>query len=208
MNVSEKEPSVKSIFLSNIPNVLTISRIVLTFVVMYMIFNDSNIIAIVVVFSVAALTDWFDGRLARRYNWVSEFGRKGDMIADRFLWIGTALAFVITLGIEDQLNWIHGVQLLLLMTREVISAPFALIAFFSGNAVPNARYIAKVTTFIQGFALPAVIISVFNPWFFFLSVPLVIATAITGFISAMYYLNDIEIIERKNNPKKKASKTH
>lgn len=192
-----KKESARSVILSNIPNFLTISRIVLTFVVMYAIFDNYSIISIVVLFGIAASTDFFDGRLARKFKWESEFGRRADMIADRFLWMGTALAFVITFGRSGMLNGYQGIQLLLLMSREVISAPFALIAFFSGNPLPKARYIAKVTTFVQGFALPALILSTYYPVFIFVSAPLSLVAGVTGFMSAMYYIKDTRPKEKR-----------
>ena len=88
----------------NIPTLLNISRIILTFVVIFMIIIDSRVSYIVVVFVIAALTDWFDGRIARRYNLVNDFGKKADMVADRFLWIGTAAAFIFIYGIRGQLE--------------------------------------------------------------------------------------------------------
>ncbi len=194
--MKEKTKKELSIF-RHIPNVLTISRIILTFVVVYFIFTRRHIVTIIVFFTLAALTDFLDGQLARRFNWTSEFGRQADMIADRFLWIGTALAFFVSYGIFNQLHWWDGIQLLLIMTREVVSAPFALIAFFAGRPIPHARYIAKVTTFLQGFALPALILSTIYPVFLFLSWPISIAIAITGFISAMHYMNDIKVPQKK-----------
>lgn len=190
-----------SIF-KHIPNILTISRIILTFVVVYFIFTRRHIITTIVIFAIAALTDFFDGILARRFKWTTEFGRQADMIADRFLWVGTALAFFISYSIFGQLDWIHGIQLLLIMSREIISAPFALIAFFSGNMLPQARYIAKLTTFLQGFAIPSLILSVYYPIFLYISTPLSIVIAITGFVSAMHYMNDIKVPSKKTTRKK------
>ena len=190
-----------SIF-KHIPNLLTISRIILTFVVIYFIFTRKHVIATMVIFVIAALTDFFDGLLARKFKWVSEFGRQADMIADRFLWVGTALAFFISYSIFGQLDWKHGIQLLLIMSREIISAPFALIAFFAGRPIPQARYIAKATTFLQGFAIPSLILSVYYPIFLYLSIPLSIVIAITGFISAMHYMNDIKVPNKETRSKK------
>lgn len=180
------------IFLSNIPNMLSVARIILTFVVMYMIFTEAPMISVIIVFAVAALTDFLDGRLARRFKWTSEFGRKTDMIADRFLWIGTALAFIINFGIRRELSAVDGVQLLFIMSREMISMPFAVSAFFSGKPIPHARYIAKVTTFLQAFALPTIMISVsYSPMMYF-SIPVSLATGICGIISGLYYMYDLE----------------
>jgi len=176
--------------LFNVPNTLTVLRFILTFVVVYMIFTDAKISKIIIVFVIAALTDFLDGQIARRFNQKTEFGRKADMIADRFLWIGTTLAFVFSFGVQGILKPIHGVQFLLIMSRELISAPFAIIAFFSGNPVPQARYIAKVTTFLQGFALPALILSFFYPAWIYVSLPFSLAVGVTGTISGLYYIKD------------------
>lgn len=185
------------LFLSNIPNFLTVSRIIITFIVAYLIFTRAKLSTVIIVFAIGALTDFFDGQLARRFNWTSEFGRRADMIADRFLWGGTVLAFIITYGMLRLLDWTDGVQLLLLMTREIISLPFALYAFFSGNPLPQARFIAKVTTFLQGFALPALILSVHYPYWAYVSIPLSAACAITGFKSALYYIYDTQKTEKR-----------
>ena len=190
------------LLLGNIPNFLTIARVFLTFVVIYLILTRADVIGIVVIFAIAALTDWFDGRLARKFDWESEFGRKADMIADRFLWVGTALAFIVSFGTEGLLSGIIGIQLLLIMTREIFTAPFVLIAFFSGSLLPYARYVAKVTTFIQGFALPALILSTIYPYWIYVSFPLAILCFITGLISSLFYLKDIHAPSKNIGRKK------
>ena len=181
----------------NIPNFLTISRFVITFIVIYLITNGYDVFVIVGVFIIGALTDLFDGQLARKFKWESEFGRRADMVADRFLWIGTAIAFIFSYGLFGFLEGIIGIQLLFIMTREIISAPFVLIAFTSGNVVPPSRYIAKLTTFLQGFALPIVILSTFYSNLIFISFPLSILCLLSGFISAVYYLKDIHAPRKK-----------
>lgn len=195
--MKNEKTKTSKLILSNIPNFLTISRIVITFIVIYMIFTHASLIAIVVLFVIGALTDFFDGLLARKFKWVSEFGRKSDMIADRFLWSGTALAFIISYGIFRQLDWTHGIQILLIMARELITLPFAFVAFFSGTHLPQARYIAKVTTTLQGFALPALILSINYPLWIYFSAPVSVACAITGFKSALYYINDTQKLKGK-----------
>ena len=120
----------------NIPTFLNVARIVLTFVISYMIVVDSSIVSIVSVFVIAAVTDWLDGYIARKYKMTNEFGRKADMFADRFLWIGTALTLVFVFGIRGRLEAIHGLQILFIMTREIISAPFAMAALFRDLPCP------------------------------------------------------------------------
>lgn len=201
MKMKKETKESLSIF-RHIPNLLTISRIILTFVVVFMIFTHRHIIITIIIFVIAAFTDFLDGQLARRFKWTSEFGRQADMIADRFLWVGTAGAFFLSYAMFNQFDWKQALQLLFIMSREIISAPFALISFFSGAAIPHARYIAKVTTFLQGFALPSLILSINYPIFLYLSWPLSIAIAVTGFLSAMYYMNDIKVPNKKTDKKR------
>ena len=183
----------------NIPTFLNVLRIVLTFVISYMIVVDSGIVLIVSVFVVAAVTDWFDGYLARKYKMTNEFGRKADMFADRFLWVGTALTLVFVFGVKGRLEPVHGLQILLIMTREIIAAPFALAGLFSGTVFPPTRYIAKLTTFIQGFALPSLMLSIFYPVWIYVSLPLAVITGVLGALSGLHYIHDLEFLrERKN----------
>ena len=180
-----------------VPTFLNISRIILTFVIVYMIFIDSNISYIIAVFAVAAITDWLDGAIARKYNLANDFGAKADMLADRFLWVGTALAFVIVFGIKGRLEPIHGIQVILIMSREIVASPFAIIGFFYGHVFPKARYTAKVTTFTQGFALPSLMLSVFYPMWIYLSLPLAVFIGVIGTISGINYINDINKLNKR-----------
>ncbi|MEK6850019.1 MAG: CDP-alcohol phosphatidyltransferase family protein [Nanoarchaeota archaeon] len=199
--MKQKTKNELSIF-RHVPNILTISRIILTFIVIYFIFTRKYIVTTIIIFTIAALTDFLDGQLARRFKWQSEFGRQADIIADRFLWIGTAIAFFAAYSIFGQLDWKHGLQLLFIMTREIIAFPFAIIAFFAGRPIPHARNIAKWTTLLQGFALPSLILSIKYPVFAFLSWPLCLVIPVTGFISAMHYMNDIKVPNKKTENKK------
>ena len=176
----------------NIPNALTILRIILTFVIIAMIFLNFNITQIIIVFVIGALTDLLDGQIARRFHLCTEFGRKADLIADRFLWIGTALSFIIFFSITGKLNILHYIQIVFIMSREIISAPFAIIAFYKKYNLPHAKFIAKVNTFIQGFALPALILSVFYPQWTYLSLPLSVAILVTGTLSAKIYISEYD----------------
>jgi phosphatidylglycerophosphate synthase len=183
--------------LRNIPNVLTISRVLIAFIVVYLVFIKIDMRITVAVFAVGALTDFLDGIIARKYNLKSEFGRKADMLADRFLWVGTALSFLIAYGITMQLDFVHYLLWIFIMSREIITFPFAVVAFVNGGKpFPHTRFIAKLTTFIQGFALPSLMLSIYYPMFIYPSWILSIAVLAIGFRSALYYLNDINIQER------------
>ncbi len=186
-------PKKEKSLLRHLPNALTISRIIITFIVIYLIFIRYDVRATMLLFVIGALTDLFDGYLAKKYGWRSEFGRKADMIADRFLWVGTALAFLLVYAFAGELGGIHYMQIAFIMAREIVNAPFAIFAFLRGKPIPQARKIAKATTFIQGFALPTLILSVYYPAFGYISLPLSAVLLIMGFISAAYYINDLNI---------------
>src|SRR3989344_228360 len=179
----------------NVPNTLTIIRIILTFVVIYLILTKSELKTVVAVFVIAAITDFLDGQIARRFNLTTEFGRKADVIADRFLWVGTAFAFLVSFRMEFMA--VEGVQLLLIMSREIIATPFALSSFFTGKGIPKTRTIGKATTFIQGFALPSLILSFSYPIFLYVSAPLSLILGILGTSSALYYIKDLQSMEVK-----------
>jgi len=155
-----------------------------------MIFAKNNLWGIAILFAFAAITDFLDGQIARRFGMETELGRKLDMIADRFLMIGTVFAFVIVFTRDGQLDKIHLFQIFLFMAREIISFPFAIIAFVSGWPIPKARYVAKINTVIQGFGFSFLIMSLRYEIFNF-SIYFAVASGFLGLISAVYYINDI-----------------
>ena len=173
----------------NLPNLLTLFRVILTFFIVYGIISKINIVVIAIVFVVGMLTDFFDGQIARRWKLVTEFGRKFDMVADRFLMIGTALAFIVSYnGIMNVNHWI---QVCLIMSREILTAPFVIYNRIRKNMnIPHARFIGKLTTFMQGVSFPLIIMGIFYEKFTF-SVYLAIATGIIGILSGLQNIKDL-----------------
>lgn len=88
-----------------LPNALTVLRLVLVPVFVVLLFMHPDDfgwrMAATVAFGVAILTDLFDGKIARRYNLVSDFGKLWDPIADKAL---TGAAFI-SLSILGELWW-------------------------------------------------------------------------------------------------------
>jgi CDP-diacylglycerol--glycerol-3-phosphate 3-phosphatidyltransferase len=75
-----------------IPNILTILRIALVPVFIYLIFGKHHILGATIVFILASITDFFDGLLARRFNVITNFGKIMDPLADKILVISALLA--------------------------------------------------------------------------------------------------------------------
>ncbi len=177
----------------NIPNTLTFSRVIITFVILYCIFAGYSLTLVAVLFAIGMFTDFLDGQIARRFKMTTEFGRQFDMIADRFLMLGVTGALIIDFAIQDSLSRDHLLQIFLTLSREIISFPFALVAIVFGKGLPHARFIGKLTTFLQGVTLPAILLSTQYPIFEF-SIYLSWITGIVGAISAFYYINDYRML--------------
>ena len=73
-----------SYYFKNIPNVLTISRIIIA-PIFFLFFIYNNYLAAFILFVIANATDALDGFFARRYNMVSNFGSIYDPLADKIL---------------------------------------------------------------------------------------------------------------------------
>jgi len=79
-----------------LPNQLTILRIILTPIFLYLFLSkDPLLIQISIgVFFIAALTDWYDGWLARKFNYITDWGKFWDPLADKILTSTAFLGFV------------------------------------------------------------------------------------------------------------------
>ena len=129
----------------NLPNKLTILRVILIpFFVVFMLFDITGAadkwIALVI-FCVASLTDMLDGKIARKYNLVTNFGKFMDPLADKLL-VCTAL---ICLTSMDRLNVI---VVLVIIAREFIISGFRLIAAENGRVIAAGIW-GKAKTVVQ-----------------------------------------------------------
>ena len=140
----------------NLPNKLTIIRVCLIpFFVAALLFDHGNNytmrIVANVLFIVASLTDLFDGKIARKYNLVTNFGKFMDPLADKLL-VCSALICLIELG---QLPaWV----VIIIISREFIISGFRLVAADNGVVIA-ASYWGKFKTTFQ---MAAVILMIFN----------------------------------------------
>jgi CDP-diacylglycerol---glycerol-3-phosphate 3-phosphatidyltransferase len=152
------DPLVPHAFIANLPNILTGVRLVLVPVFLVLLFiGDGHEtfwrIAAFGVFSVAVITDRFDGALARSYGVVSEFGTMADPIADKAL-IGSALIGLSMLG--DLPWWITGVILL----REIGITVLRFMVLRHG-VIPASRG-GKLKTLVQAVAIGLFVLPLHN----------------------------------------------
>jgi CDP-diacylglycerol--glycerol-3-phosphate 3-phosphatidyltransferase len=82
---------------STLPNVITVGRIVMAPLVFFLIFRptfSARLLAFIL-FLIAAFSDLWDGYLARKYGWISNFGKLLDPIADKLLVVVTFIPFYV-----------------------------------------------------------------------------------------------------------------
>ena len=138
--------------MKNLPNVLTISRIVLLAPLLIMIYlpNDQLNLISVILFILIALTDFFDGYFARRQNITSEFGKMLDPIADKLLVVGVLIVLMIKGTIED----LSILAALLIIFREIfISGLREFAANRNSQASIDVSQVGKLKTAIQMLSL-------------------------------------------------------
>ncbi len=92
----------------SIPNSLTVIRIILTPVFVILLFTESTFLKqlALLTYVVAALTDWYDGWVARRYGYVSRWGKFLDPLADKILSAAALFSFVYLRLIDAWMVWI------------------------------------------------------------------------------------------------------
>ncbi|UUO00587.1 CDP-diacylglycerol--glycerol-3-phosphate 3-phosphatidyltransferase [Mycolicibacterium novocastrense] len=154
------DPLVPRARIANIANVLTGVRMALVPVFLVVLFvGDGHEtfwrIAAFVVFTVAVITDRFDGALARNYGMVTEFGTLADPIADKAL-IGAALIGLSLLG--DLPWWITVV----ILTRE-IGITALRFAVLRHGVIPASRG-GKLKTLVQGVAIGLFVLPLSGAW--------------------------------------------
>ncbi len=130
----------------NLPNKLTILRVLLipVFVVFLLgadMIGPWSVYAVLAVFVIASLTDLLDGKIARKYNLVTNFGKFMDPLADKLL-VTSALICFVSMGRMPA--WV----VLIIIAREFIISGFRLVASDAGVVIA-ASYWGKIKTTVQ-----------------------------------------------------------
>lgn len=169
----------------NLPNQLTIARILLVPVWVVVFLADwipsplKDYLA-VAIFSIASITDLFDGKLARAMNVVSDFGKFMDPLADKLL-VGSALICFVELRVVP--SW----AVVIIIAREFIISGFRLVA--AGKGVVIAADIwGKVKTVVQMIAIIALMLPWEWPWFYVPSMIAFYASVILSVVSVINYI--------------------
>jgi CDP-diacylglycerol--glycerol-3-phosphate 3-phosphatidyltransferase len=136
----------------NVPNQLTISRFVLTVVFLAVVFADFRFHETVslLLFGAASLTDYFDGRIARRDKLITNFGILMDPLADKILVCSAFIAFV-------GLGWVPAWMVVIVVARELAITGLRLLAA-SKNLVLAAERFGKHKTISQIIAILSILV--------------------------------------------------
>lgn len=135
----------------NVPNILSLSRVPLTAVLCVGIEYRWWLFALVV-FGIAALTDWLDGWWARKFNQMSAVGRALDPLTDKVL-IGSAFIFLIRVDEAGVAPWMVAVML----SRELLITGIRGIVESAGQKF-GADWFGKLKTILQCVVLVAVLL--------------------------------------------------
>ena len=139
----------------NIPNALTMLRLVLIPVFVIVFFNtprDQDKVAAFIIFAVASITDMFDGMLARKLNQITDFGKLFDPLADKVMVI-TAMVCQAIIGVFP---W---VAIVIVAAKELVML-FGGMFMLSRGVVVYSNYWGKTA---QVFFIASLILSFFHP---------------------------------------------
>lgn len=172
----------------NIPNALTLLRIVLipVFVLLFYMPFEWSYLASAIVFALAGATDWLDGYLARRLNQSTPFGAFLDPVADKLM-----VAFALVLLVEHYHAWWFSLPAMVIIGREiVISALREWMAEVGKRTSVAVSYVGKIKTVFQMVAITGfLLISPYSPlWLQTICSILLYTAAILTLWSMMIYL--------------------
>lgn len=155
----------------NLPNKLTVIRLIMVpiFMVVMLIPAFAELstaadvalnIAGVALFIIASFTDMLDGKIARKHNLVTDFGKFLDPLADKFMVIGAMICIFYNNSVAGNKNLatLYIFALIIVVFRELAVTSIRLVASSSGGVVIAANKLGKFKTVTQIVAVCAAII--------------------------------------------------
>lgn len=141
----------------NLPNKLTILRMILVPIVMVFILypvltgNNRVLYSIIpaILFILTAITDFIDGKIARKYNLITDFGKFMDPVADKFMVIGSLVAITVANDVlRPFMVWVS----IIVIFRELAVTSVRLVVSGEGIVVP-ANWLGKCKTMAQSISI-------------------------------------------------------
>ena len=156
----------------NIPNTLSLIRVFLVpvFVATLLFMRNIEIWGIVVpaiVYILTGLTDMLDGKIARKYNLVTDFGKFIDPLADKFMVIGSAIAILVWMMLRGEVTlalvfvWV----VLVILLRELGVTSLRLVVAGKSGIVVAASMLGKIKTVSQMAGTVIILMEPMIPYF-------------------------------------------
>lgn len=140
----------------NLPNTLSLIRVLLVpaFVLTLLLMRDIEVWGLVVpsiIFVVTAFTDMLDGKIARKYNLVTDFGKFIDPLADKFMILGSQIAILAHLFMsgENTEGLVFVGVVLVILLRELGVTSLRLVVAGKSGIVVAASLLGKIKTVSQ-----------------------------------------------------------
>ena len=142
----------------NLPNKLTVMRIMMVPIFIVVMMLPASVLSPLVsgivgtaLFVIASLTDMLDGKIARKYGLVTDFGKLMDPLADKFMVIGamTAIVYRTAMLFDNNHQALFIITLLIVIFRELAVTSLRLVASSSGGKVVAANMMGKMKTVVQ-----------------------------------------------------------
>ena len=186
-----------------IPNLLTSSRILLVPVFLYFLFSDfshGKLLALIF-FVIAAITDAYDGKIARKHNIVTKFGIFFDPLADKFLVLSAFYAFMFISDLDTTIKlW----MIILISFRDILVTLLRTIMQYKDITMITSK-LGKIKTALQLITIHLILIFLifksysvaipsdlfYNESLYFL---MVITTIITFYTGVHYFYHNYKTL--------------
>lgn len=194
----------------NLPNKLTVIRMIAVplFLAVLCINIPHRILIALIIFCLASLTDYFDGKLARKNNLITNFGKFLDPLADKMLTTSALLAFMVSDDFKVYgILWITFITLL----REFLVSGIRLAAVADGGKVVAANMWGKAKTVSQMIAVifllafgwvssefPKIPAAIVNSGWYFGTALLWISAVLTVISGVIYVKENASFIDYRN----------
>ena len=177
----------------NLPNKLTVMRIFLVLPLVLVLLLPVNMVTTILgafIFLVTAITDLLDGKIARKYGLVTDFGKFLDPLADKFMVISAMMCIMYRSHSNALIFNIFTILVMVTVFRELAVASIRLVAVRNANIVVAANILGKVKTVAQIVCVMAAllepVIAKINFFFFLSYYPITIVASIVTLVMTIW----------------------
>ena len=174
----------------NIPNTLSIIRCLLVpiFVAALIYMRDMGVWGLVVpaaIYGLTALTDMLDGKIARKYNLITDFGKFIDPLADKFMVLSSMISILVWMLLRDNktLALVFVWVVLVILLRELGVTSIRLVVAGKSGIVVAASIFGKIKTVSQ---MVGTVLIILEP-----ALPMVIKNSVVSYIADNHIISYI-----------------